>query len=88
MGNTGMYVALYAYVPALVADRIPLRMQLNLGPGVAATAENITPMLANIPVRIILVQLLGFQPSLTVWATDGPRLRALRRGCYSSLPSE
>ncbi|KAJ7285305.1 alcohol dehydrogenase [Mycena rebaudengoi] len=24
-------------------------MQLNLGPGVAATAENITPMLANIP---------------------------------------
>ena len=27
------------------------RMQLNLGPGVAATAENIAPMLANIPVR-------------------------------------
>jgi NAD(P)-dependent dehydrogenase (short-subunit alcohol dehydrogenase family) len=26
-------------------------MQLNLGPGVAATAENIAPMLANIPVR-------------------------------------
>ncbi|KAJ7732810.1 hypothetical protein B0H14DRAFT_3517548 [Mycena olivaceomarginata] len=48
-------------------------MQLNLGPGVEATPENIAPMLANISIRAILTSNIE-----TDWPTDESRVRAVR----------
>ncbi|KAJ7323190.1 hypothetical protein DFH08DRAFT_1029465 [Mycena albidolilacea] len=58
-------------------------MQLNLGPGVEATPENIAPMLTNIPARAILTSNIK-----TDWPTDGSRVRAIRCRVHGGLPRE